>query len=141
MKQTVLDFLSKNRVCSLSTLLKDGSPHTSALHYSHRSDPLTLYFSVEKTAKKCEDLLDGKSSKASVVVGFSEEEWITLQMDGEVKAILDPQELIDAKAVHYVKQPDSKQYENDPATVFLAFTPLWWRYTDYNSDPPTILNS
>lgn len=136
--QTILDFLSKQRVCSLSTLLKDGSPHASALHYSHRDEPLTLYFSIENTSKKCENLLDGKISRASAVVGFSEEEWITLQMDGEVKAILSEEELKRAKSTHYPKHPDSQQYEHDLETLFLAFTPSWWRYTDYNTDPPTI---
>lgn len=125
----------------MAVLLPDGFPHGAVLHYSCKNNPLTLFFSTENTSKKSEGLLDGKGKKASVVVGFSEEEWITLQMDGEVRAILDPKELKEVKEIHYAKHPDSKQYENDPATLFLSFTPNWWRFTDYNTDPPTIVDS
>lgn len=141
MDKTVLDFLAAHRVCSLTTILSDGSPHAAALHYSHQNDPLTLYFSTEKTGRKMEALLDGRPGKASVVVGFSEEEWKTLQMDGEVRAILDQKELATAHSIHYKKIPDSEQYKDDPATIFLAFTPTWWRFTDYNTNPPTIVSS
>ncbi len=86
-------------------------------------------------------LLKGEESKASVVLGFSEEEWITLQMDGEVRAILDKDELEKVHKIHYAKYPDSKKWKDDPSTIFLAFTPNWWRYTDYNTKPPTSLSS
>src|SRR5690554_4884116 len=107
-----LFFLSTNRVCSLTTLLKDGSPHAAALHYSNTEDPWILYFSTENTSRKCEALLDGGVSKASVVVGFSEEEWITLQMDGEVRIITDPEALATAQSIHYLKHPNSAKYKN-----------------------------
>ncbi len=141
MDSTISQFIAIHRVCSLTTLLPEGSPHAAALHYSHQDNPLTFCFSTEKSSKKCQNLLDGKSSKASVVIGFSEEEWKTLQMDGEIRAIRDPDELKKIKAIHYIKHPDSKQYENDPETLFLSFTPHWWRYTDYNTDPPLIKTS
>lgn len=141
MDSKVSDLLDKHRVCSLTVMLPDGSPHAAALHYSHRNTPVTLFFSTENTSKKTQGLLKGEKQKASVVVGFSEEEWITLQMDGEVKAVLDDKELEEVKNVHYAKHPDSKQYENNPATIFLSFVPSWWRFSDYNTDPPTILAS
>jgi len=80
----ILNFLKKHPVCSLTTLLKDGLPHAAAVHYSHNENPMQLYSSTDKNSKKCEALLDGNTTKASVVIGFSEKEWITLQMDGEI---------------------------------------------------------
>ena len=141
MEQVVLDFLSKERVCSLTTLLKDGSPHAAALHFSHKDSPLELYFSVERTSRKCEAIMDANMVKGSVVVGFSEVEWITLQMDGDVSTILDEDELKSVQAVHYAKHPDSEKYKDDPATLFLKFIPKWWRYTDFNTKPETIYSS
>ncbi len=141
MEQKVLDFLKNNRVSVLATQLKDGSPHTAALHYSHRSDPLVLYFSTENTSRKYQALAKGKSVKGSVTIGFSEQEWITLQMDGVVSVVSDSDELKVAKTIHYPKHPNSQKFENDPATVFLKFTPSWWRYTDFNTHPPTIFDS
>ncbi len=141
MEAKIFDFLATHRVCSLTTLLNDGSPHAAALHYSNKNELLELYFSTENTSLKTQAILDGKPTKASVVIGFSEEEWITLQMDGQAKAVLDKNELRSVHAIHYAKVPDSEQYKDDPATIFLKFIPKWWRYTDYNTDPPTILTS
>ncbi|OGM21349.1 hypothetical protein A2714_02535 [Candidatus Woesebacteria bacterium RIFCSPHIGHO2_01_FULL_38_9] len=141
MDKRVLEFLGKNRVSVLTTLLKDGTPHGATLHYSHKENPLELYFSTENTSRKCQTLKDGKVGKASVVIGFSEEEWITLQMDGSVQAILDEVELKEVQSIHYPKHPNSEKFKNDPATIFLKFTPTWFRYTDYNTKPPTIISS
>lgn len=69
MDQKVLDFLAKNNVGALTTLLEDGSPHSAALHYSHQDKPLMLFFSTENTSRKCQALLDGKSIKAAFVAG------------------------------------------------------------------------
>lgn len=140
MNPKILDFLANHRVGALTTLLNNGSPHAAALHYSHNSHPLELYFSTENTSIKCQALLDGNSTKASFVVGFSEQEWVTLQMDGEVIAVKDREELKAAQSIHYLKHPDSEKYKDAPATIFLKFTPRWWRYTDYNTEPPTILS-
>ncbi len=78
MNPEVLGFLGMHKVCSLSIVLPDGSPHGAALHFSHIVEPLTFYFSTEKGSRKCQGLLNGEVGKASVVVGFSEEEWKTL---------------------------------------------------------------
>jgi general stress protein 26 len=138
--ELALKFLASHRVGSLSTLLKDGSPHAAALHYSHTSDPLTLFFSTDKSSRKCESLLEGNAVKSAFVVGFSEEEWITLQLDGEA-ILISSDELAKAHEVHYAKHPNSAKYKDDPATVFIKFTPTWWRYTDYNTVPETIVSS
>lgn len=141
MDSQVIEFLAKNRVSVLTTLLLDGSPHSATLHYSHIDEPLKFFFSTEKTSRKCKGLLDGKKVKASMVVGFSEEEWITLQMDGVVKAIIDLNELRKIHKIHYAKHPNSEKYKDDSATIFLKFAPKWWRYTDYNTNPITIISS
>lgn len=137
----ILDFLSSHRVSALTTMLSDGSPHAAALHYSHSVDPLKLYFSTENTSRKAEALINGGSVKASVVIGFSEDEWITLQMDGEIRAVLNKDELSYVQAIHYNKHPGSEQYKNAPETIFLEFIPTWWRYTDFNTHLKTILSS
>lgn len=131
MDKRALDFLGKHRIGSLAVLLKKDSPHASTMHYSHSNNPLEIYFMTENTSKKCEALLDGKSQKASFVTGFSEEEWITLQMDGEVSVVIDKRKLEKIHEVHFEKHPEPKKWKDDPATLFLVFKPTWWRYTEY----------
>lgn len=141
MDTQITKFLTEQHIGVLTTLLIDGTPHSAALHFSHTESPLEFYFSTEKTSRKCEALLDGKTGKASLVVGFSEAEWITIQLSGEVVAIKDKAELSKVQEIHYAKHPGSAKYKDDPATIFLKFTPKWWRYTDYNTDPMTVIAS
>lgn len=141
MNNNIHTFLTNHMICVLTTLLPDNSPHAAALHFSHAEHPFELYFSTENTSKKCQGLLKGETVKGSAVVGFSEEEWITLQMDGEVTAVLDNTRLEKIHEVHYAKHPSSAKYKDAPETIFLVFKPTWWRYTDYNTKPVTILLS
>ncbi len=136
----VLDFLASHGVSSVTILLKDGTPHGAALHYSHKDSPLTLYFSTENTSRKCQGLLNGEITKAAVVIGHSEDEWLTLQMEGEIK-ILPKEEIEEAQKIHYKKLPSSEAWKNDPTTIILGFIPNWWRFTDLNTEPYTILTS
>lgn len=130
MEGKIVKFLNQERVCSLSTLLKDGSPHAAAMHYSHQDSPFEIYIQTENSSKKCGALLTGKSIKASIAIGFSEDEFRTLQLDGNIR-LLNKSKLVDVHKIHYKKNPDAKQWKDDPATVFLVFKPTWWRYTEY----------
>jgi general stress protein 26 len=137
----VRDYVSGQRVCALTTLKRDGSPHAAIMHYSQTTDPFYLYFSADQTQIKIESLFDGTEHLASVAIGFSEDEWITLQMDGTVRLIMDKEDIKTIKKIHYKKISTSQVFESDPNTVFLRFTPIWWRYTDFNEDPPEIIKS
>lgn len=140
MDQKVLDFIRNHRVCSLTVLLSDGTPHAAAMHYSHTEEPLIFYFSTDKTYRKSEALLTGQRVKASMVIGFNEEEWLTLQLEGAIHIMQDEDETKRIKTIHYQKNPSSKQFESLPTTIFLVFTPTWWRFTDFNTEPPSIIS-
>lgn len=131
MNKKIFDFLAKNRVCGFTTLLKSGAPHSAAMHFSYKKNPFEIYIQTEKTGRKMEDLLKTKSGKSSIVVGLSEDDWITLQLDGVVKVIDSKTELLNIHKVHYKKNPGAEQYKDLPDTIFLKFTPKWWRYTEF----------
>lgn len=126
----VLDFLNKHRIGALATLLKDGSPHVAAMHYAN-SDGGELYFMTEKSGRKSEALLDGSVGKASFATGFTDEEWITLQLEGEIRAVLNKKELLEIHKIYFVKNPFPEKHKDAPGILFLKFVPNWYRYTEY----------
>lgn len=140
MDKKVLDFLNKERVCALTVILPDGIPHSATMHFSLTEEPLRIIFSTDNASKKYEALKDGYA-KASVLIGFSEEEWITFQAEGELKELIGEEEIKKAKEIHYAKIPSSKEFENEPGTIFLEFSPSFWKYTDFNSKPPFTISS
>jgi general stress protein 26 len=125
-----LDFLNKHRIGALSTLNPDGSPHNAVMHYANGHNG-ELYFMTEKTGKKSLSLLNGSVGKASFATGFSDEEWATLQMDGEIRVVKDADELQKIYNIYFQKNPFSEKHKTDADTLFLIFTPLWYRYTEY----------
>lgn len=137
----IFNFLSTHKIASFTTTLPNGSLHGAALHFSHGENPLEVYFSTDKTSRKCTDLLDGKVLNSAVVIGLGENGWSTLQLDGKVQLVNDKDELEKIQSIHYAKHPGSAEFKDDPLTVFLKFTPNWWRYTNYSTDPLTITSS
>ena len=140
MNQSALNLLSKDRVGVISVIQKDGTVHSATVHYSQKNDPVKIYIQTLNTTLKSQPFLNGQSGQGAMVVGFSEQDWVTLQMHGNIRAVLDQEELEEVYKTHYQKHPDAEQYKG-PNTVFLEFTPTWWRYTDFNTDPETIINS
>ena len=138
MNQIAIDLLTKERVCVLSVVLADGSPHAAALHYSEQTSPVKLFIQTYPTVKTQAILESGGTAKAAVVVGFNEQDFLTLQMRGIVRIVSDPAKLEEIYKIHYAKHPEAEKYKSS-RTIFLEFTPTWWRYSDLKTDPETII--
>jgi len=140
MEPSVAEFLAGQPLCVLTVVLPDGAPESATMHYASRQDPLELYFSTDVNSRKCTALRNGAQANASVVVGFSEQEWVTLQFVGTVSRVPEP-ELPVVKEILYAKNPNAKKYENDPDTFFLKFVPARWRFSDFTKRPPLTIES
>jgi hypothetical protein len=140
MHPTPLKLLRDERICVLSLMLSSGMPHNAVVHYSLHQEPLRLLIQTYPTLKT--EAIDrvGGSTNAAVVVGLSEEEFISLQMHGTIRILLEEAELSDAYAVHYQKFPEAEKHKS-ASTIFLEFTPTWWRYSDFKVNPETIIAS
>ncbi|GAB4156784.1 MAG: hypothetical protein Fur003_0250 [Candidatus Dojkabacteria bacterium] len=138
MNPLIKSFLEKERVSALSIMTGNKTCHSAAMHFSFKEDPFEIYFSIDKTSRKAQ-LINKEPTSASFVIGFSEEEWKTFQVDGIVKIVTDAEELSKIKEGHYKRNPSSQQFESDPNTVFLVFSPTWWRYTDFMEEPILII--
>ena len=140
MNPIALEFIKKERVCVLSVVLTDGSPHLATLHYSSTVEPVKIFIQTSPTVKTAAIKERGGEAKAAVVIGFDEQEFVTLQMRGYVRMVSDPKELGAIYKIHYVKYPKAEKRKG-PNTIFLEFTPAWWRYTDFKTHPETIIDN
>ena len=137
MDQGVVDFLTNERMSVMAVDLPSGAPHASAMHFVFQDG--ILYFCTHSGSRKLAGLKSG-SALGSVVIGFSEQNWVTVQLDGQIQKIDSPTEKEAIKRLIVAKYPESSKYMDETA-VFLKFTPSWWRYTDFNTHPPTIFDS
>ena len=138
MDSKIINFIAKERVCVLSVVLPDGIPHVATVHYSHADSPLRLFIQTSNTTTKARALTNKENAKAAVVIGFSEQDWLTLQMRGDIKIVSSENELEEICKIPSKKHPDAEKCKG-PSTVFLKFQPTWWRFTDFNTDPETVI--
>ena len=129
-------FLREGRVSVLSTCTSNGEPHSSVMHYSCASDLPALYFSTDDRSAKAGDCRE--NTRASVALGWSEVDWVTVQMRGALRALTRSDAVESAKAAHYAVHPNARQFENDPHTLFLLFEPDWVRFSDLAASPPLV---
>lgn len=138
MNPKVKKFLHENRIAVLSIVDLEGFPHSATLHYAINNDLLELYFMTSKESHKVQTLLNGEIVHASVVIGFSEKEWITVQMEGDVHLALLPVEKTRSEIAFYMKFPKAERGKH---IVSLIFKPLFWKYTNYSQKPWEIITS
>jgi general stress protein 26 len=133
MDTTALAFLKTHRVSVLGILQEDNSIHSATLHYSHSEDPLHFYFLTDKASRKCRPLVSGKEVSASLVIGFSEEEFATFQAEGMVSIMSLENDLESGWKAYGSKYPERRGGRKNPDVVLLRFTPIWTRFTDMNN--------
>ena len=76
-----------------------------------------------------------------MVIGFSEEEWVELQMEGEVYLVGDKEELDKVWGTYAGKFAGAEKYKDSKDDVILKFIPRWWRYTEFRPKPARVISS
>lgn len=119
-----LDCVKKERVGVIAVKMPDGVPHGATVHFAWIDNPLTFIFLTSPTYRKVEPLRNG-DTPATFVIGTTEELNKTLQMDGYAR-LQDSEEI---RQAYFAKFPE--KLGKHPDNVFFAFTPTWWRFTDW----------
>lgn len=125
-------------VCVLTTMLPSGEPHSAVVHYSHTENPFVFFIQTKNDTVKVQSLLSQEIGKASMVIGLSEDEWVTFQMRGDIRIVSDAKEREYVSGIHHTKHPFALKRQG-PTTIFLEFKPTWWRYTNFTTKPVTTI--
>ncbi len=123
-------FLRSHRISVLTVLMDDGAPHSASLHYAWDEKTGKFIFFTRSRTVKFQALKSG-AKKASMVIGFSDEEFCTVQMRGEARAC----DATEAKQVYCEKFRHILEFLRDADAAFLEFVPDWYRYTDIKQHP------
>ena len=141
MDTRIVEFLRKDKVSVLTTLIKGGRPHSATVHYAMSEEPFYFVVWTGSKSRKLSVIRIGRSVQASMVIGFSEKKWLTMQMEGELKWLKTDNEIADAWSVYRWKYGGTKKFENGPDSALVRFTPNWWRFTKVKPYPSLIISS
>ena len=80
MDRRILDFLKTERISVLTVLQPDGTPHSATVHFSFDEENSKFFFQTNNITVKAQSLINNPNGPSSLVIGFSEDAWKTLQI-------------------------------------------------------------
>lgn len=101
------------------------------------TDQLEIVFDTLQTTRKAQNL-EKNRHVALVVGGWVPDDERTVQYEGEAD---EPSgaELDRLKQVYFAAYPDGPARASWPGLIYIRVRPTWVRYSDYNRDPPEIV--
>ncbi|WP_075290104.1 pyridoxamine 5'-phosphate oxidase family protein [Pararhizobium arenae] len=131
-KRLILEFLRKHILAVIATCHRNGTPEAATIDFSVL-DNLEIVFSAFQETRKFTNLADRPG--VAFVVGWDDN--ITVQYEGEATRV--PA----ADTEQYQKAflssvPADREFIERGAVMFKA-TPRWIRYSDFNKEPPELI--
>ncbi len=132
--QKILHFIEKQKLAVLSTINEQSNPESAVIAFSE-TDELELIFGTFQNTRKYHNLQS--HPKVSLVIGWNDEEKITIQYEGIAQEI-NPENVEQYRQIHLLKNPASKKYAFHPLQRFFKVKPVWVRYSNLSKDPEEI---
>lgn len=124
--------LASQKLCVISTIAGDGRPQSALVAFSETPE-LEIVFGTFDDTRKYANLL--RDSRVSIVVSGSD---ATVQVEGTASLAEGPDDGR-CRTMHLAKNSATAKYLRDPRERFFVVTPTWIRYTDYSTEPDTVL--
>lgn len=124
MNTEILEYLRTQKVCVLAVEMPDGSPHAATVHFAFDEKSETFIIMTNPEYRKHEALANG-ATRASLVIGSTESDMRTFQLDGTA-CLSDSPEFLSIYLTLFPKA--AHLYKKD---VLFTFVPTWWRFTDW----------
>jgi pyridoxine/pyridoxamine 5'-phosphate oxidase len=128
--------MRRHRLAVQASVSATGSPQAAIVGIAV-TDRFEIVFDTLQNTRKAQNLR--RKSRISLVIGG----WLsgderTVQYEGEAD---EPSgaELDRLRDVYYSVYPDGRSRATWPGLVYIRARPNWIRYSDYNRDPPEIV--
>ncbi|HTC54475.1 MAG TPA: pyridoxamine 5'-phosphate oxidase family protein [Steroidobacteraceae bacterium] len=132
----LLEFLRSHRLAVQASVSSASRPQAAVIGIAV-SDRFEIVFDTLETTRKAQNLRHN-SNIALVIGGLTAGDERTVQFEGEAD---EPSgsELERLKMVYYSAYPDGPSRVNWPGLTYVRVRPIWVRYSDYNANPPQIV--
>ena len=132
----LLHFLRSHRYAVESSAHPDGAPQSAVVGIAV-SDDFEIVFDTLATSRKGRNLRR-QGAVAFVIGGLAGSDERTVQLEG-IADEPSGAERHRLTELYYTVFPDGRDRLEWPDLIYLRATPTWLRYSDYNRDPPLIL--
>lgn len=131
----LLQFLRLHRWAVQASSSPDRTPQAALIGFAV-TDQLELVFDTVHTTRKAQNLRANPS--IALVIGGWGEDARTVQLEGIVD---EPKgaELDRLKETYFKVFPDGRTRQELPGIIYFRARPSWIRYSDYNQQPPLVI--
>lgn len=135
-RAALLDFLRSRRYAVQSSLHPSGAPQSAVVGIAV-SDDFEIVFDTLATSRKARNLRR-RGDIAFVIGSLEGNDERTVQYEGRADEPVgaDRARLTE---LYFGVFPDGRERQQWPGLTYMRVTPVWLRYSDYNVDPPTII--
>jgi len=134
--RALLDFLRSHQLAVQASVSETVAPQAAVVGFAI-SDQFEIVFDTLASTRKAQNLR--RNPKIALVMGgLLAGDERTAQYEGIADEPSGP-ELKQLKQVYYKAYPDGPSRLNWPGLIYIRVRPTWIRYSDYNSDPPLIV--
>jgi pyridoxamine 5'-phosphate oxidase-like protein len=127
-------FLRRYKLAVEATLpIGGGAPQAAVVGFAV-SDALELVFDTLESTRKWRNLR--ADPHVALVIGWDHE--ATAQIEG-IADFPEGQELERLRACYFIPYPDGRERLAWPGITHVRVRPTWVRFSDYTTDPPTIV--
>ncbi len=131
----VFKFISTNEFGVVSTISLDGLAPESAVVAISETDSFELVFGSFFDSRKNQNI--AKNPSVSVVIGWDNTNKTTIQFEGTA-LLAEGEERKFLAERHVAKNPDSKEFSDDPRQQYFRIVPKWVRYSNFSVDPQEV---
>jgi general stress protein 26 len=132
----LLEFLRLQRLAVQASVSGVGVPQAAVVGFAV-TDQFEIVFDTVESTRKAQNLRHDPKI-ALVIGGLVAGDERTVQYEG-VADEPSGAELDRLKEVYYATYPDGPNRLNWPGLIYVRVRPTWIRYSDYNRDPPEIV--
>jgi len=135
-RAALLDFLRSRRYAVQSSLHPSGAPQSAVVGIAV-SDDFEIVFDTLATSRKGQNLR--RRGAIALVIGSLEgDDERTVQYEGRADEPMGA-ERARLTELYLSVFPDGRERQKWPGLTYIRATPTWLRYSDYNVDPPAIV--
>ena len=132
----LLEFLRSRRYAVQSSLHPSGAPQSAVVGIAI-SDAFEIVFDTLATSRKGQNLRE-RTEIAFVIGSLEGKDERTVQYEGHADEPTGA-ERARLTELYLGVFPDGRERQNWPGLTYIRATPTWLRYSDYNVDPPEIV--
>ena len=135
-RDELLEFLRSQRLAVVSSVASAGAPQAALVGIGVSERFEIVFDTLASTRKAANVRRDGRV--ALVIGGWLKQDERTVQLEGlaDEPGGADLERL---KLVYYAAYPEGPNRANWPGLIYVRVRPQWIRYSDFNRDPPLIV--